>query len=138
MSLPRTTPTDAHATFMSLSVEKRLAESTRCREKHCNTVPVVVTAASGAPSLPRRFKFLMHEDSPVQLLAQTVRVQLGDSLMGGASAALFLFVVCPDKSSSSVVAAGSCSVGTLYADYGHADGFLHVSFTVENTFGTII
>jgi hypothetical protein len=134
----------SHAAFMARPVNARYKNSQHVRSRFDTAVvPIIVTPSSASsPPLTHRFKFIMRDEEPIQMLCAKLRIHMVAD--GGAvpNTALFLFVTPPPgdtdhdaKAGGAVMAAGSTSAGTLYEAYSHSDGFLHITYTTESTFG---
>ncbi|XP_071785416.1 gamma-aminobutyric acid receptor-associated protein-like 2 [Asterias amurensis] len=106
--------------------EQRLAESSKIRSKYSDRIPVIVqkAARSQIPEIDKR-KFLVPADITVAQFMWIIRkrIQLPPEK------AVFLFV-------GKVLPQTSATMSQIYELHKDVDGFLYVSYSGENTFGS--
>jgi GABA(A) receptor-associated protein len=108
------------------TLEHRLEESNRIREKYPNRIPVIVEMKEQSVDVPDidKKKFLVPNDLTVSQFIFVVRkrIQLP------AEKALFFFIDDTIPSTNNLMS-------KLYTDHKDEDGFLYINYTGENTFG---
>ncbi len=109
----------------STSLEKRLAEASRVRQRYPDKVPVIVekAAKTDIPEMDKN-KFLVPSDLTVGQFVYVIRKRLQLS----PEKALFVFV-------GNVLPPTSSLMREIYAQHKDADGFLYVRYSGESTFG---
>ncbi|CAI9755108.1 unnamed protein product [Fraxinus pennsylvanica] len=107
-------------------LEKRKAESTRIREKYPDRIPVVVEKAgrSDVPDIDKK-KYLVPADLCIGQFVYVVRKQIKLS----AEKAIFVFV-------DNILPPSASLMSKIYEDYKDEDGFLYMTYSGENTFGS--
>ncbi len=122
-------PTKTKFEFKLLhTFEKRKAESERLRngEKYNNHVPVIIEKSDvvGTPDIQKK-KMLVPEDVTIAQFLHTLRrfVKLDPTQ------AMFIFI------DGSHIPQLSDTMGSIYAKHADKDGFLYLSYTLEQTFG---
>jgi GABA(A) receptor-associated protein len=108
------------------TLEQRIDESTRVRQKYPDRIPVICERARGCTNLPpiQKRKYLV----PVDLTVGQFLYLIRKSIHVGSELAMFLFV------KNQLPPTGENMV-TLDADHRSDDGFLYLSYSGENTFG---
>jgi len=110
----------------TFSLEKRLEESNKIKEKYENKIPIIVEK-SKAGNLPKidKCKFLVPSDMTLGQFIYVLRrrIKLDEK------EAIYIFV---DKN---VLPQTSASMVQLYDQYKNKDGFLYMSYCNENVFG---
>ena len=106
------------------SVAERQAEAGRVRAVHPDRVPVLLLPASPACPPCAHDRFLVPRDLTVAQFAYVVRKRIKLQR----EQALFLHV-------DGRLAPGTDSLGTLDARHRGEDGFLAITYALENTFG---
>ncbi|XP_017617216.1 autophagy-related protein 8C-like isoform X1 [Gossypium arboreum] len=108
-------------------LERRQAESGRIREKYPDRVPVIVEKAerSDIPDIDKK-KYLVPSDLTVGQFVYVVRKRIKLS----AEKAIFVFV----KNTLPPTAAALMSA--IYEENKDEDGFLYMTYSGENTFGS--
>jgi GABA(A) receptor-associated protein len=108
------------------SLSKRKAEAARIREKFTDRIPVIVEKAprSDIPDIDKH-KYLVPADLSVGQFVYVIRrrIQLPSEK------AIFIFV----KNTLPPIAA---MMATVYEDHKDEDGFLYITYSGENTFGS--
>ncbi|KAL2483950.1 Autophagy-related protein [Forsythia ovata] len=107
-------------------LERRQAESTRIREKYPDRIPVIVEKAerSDVPNIDKK-KYLVPADLTVGQFVYVVRKRIKLS----AEKAIFVFV-------ENMLPPTGSLMSTIYEEYKDEDGFLYVTYSGENTFGS--
>lgn len=106
------------------SEDQRRSVSNRILERYPDRVPIIVLrATSKSPAIDRR-KYIVHRDSSVHKfhyeLRKYIRINEHQSI--------FIFV-------NGKLPVPTLSIGELYHRYKDKDGFLYISYDIENTFG---
>ena len=112
-----------------VSFEKRVAESKRIRERYPTRVPCIVEKANvkgNAPELKKN-KYLVPEDITMAAFTAVIRKNMGASL--SAEQSIYLFV------NDTVLVAQGQMMGLVDNDHKNKDGFLYITYALENTFG---
>jgi len=106
--------------------EKRLAESTRIRNKHFDRVPVIVERSPSSSSIPMidRKKYLVPSDLKMAEFIFVIRKRI----KLGPEDAIFVYV------NGSIPPLGDL-MSTIYRDHADEDGFLYITYSGETTFG---
>ncbi|KAG6502693.1 hypothetical protein ZIOFF_034979 [Zingiber officinale] len=109
------------------SAERRQAEAARIREKYPDRIPVIVEKAerSDIPDIDKK-KYLVPADLTVGQFVYVVRKRIKLS----AEKAIFIFV----KNSLPPTAA---MMSAIYEENKDEDGFLYMTYSGENTFGSL-
>jgi GABA(A) receptor-associated protein len=110
-----------------LTFEERRRECLRALERRPDHVPTILVRAGKATPLLDKEKFLI----PLEVTASQLLFVVRRRLRMKPSEALFLF--CNQR-----MLTGSTPVRLAYADYRDPDGFLYVTYSVENTFGCCV
>ncbi|KAG6506090.1 hypothetical protein ZIOFF_031405 [Zingiber officinale] len=107
--------------------ERRQAEAARIREKYPDRIPVIVEKAerSDIPDIDKK-KYLVPADLTVGQFVYVVRKRIKLS----AEKAIFIFV----KNSLPPTAA---MMSAIYEENKDEDGFLYMTYSGENTFGSL-
>jgi hypothetical protein len=116
------------------TLAKRMSESERLRNKHSCRIPVVVDRADKrAPTLDKN-KFLVPCPDTLASFMAVVRARLGEKIKE--SEALFVFIE-PDKNKyrGRTLPSPMAMMSELYVEHKHEDGFLYLTYGLENTFG---
>ncbi|THU73971.1 hypothetical protein C4D60_Mb04t28450 [Musa balbisiana] len=108
-------------------LERRQAEAARIREKYPDRIPVIVEKAerSDIPDIDKK-KYLVPADLTVGQFVYVVRKRIKLS----AEKAIFIFV----KNSLPPTAA---MMSAIYEENKDEDGFLYMTYSGENTFGSV-
>ncbi|XP_039048405.1 autophagy-related protein 8f-like isoform X2 [Hibiscus syriacus] len=106
--------------------EKRRAEAARIREKYPDRIPVIVEKAerSDIPTIDKK-KYLVPADLTVGQFVYVIRKRIRLS----AEKAIFIFV-------DNVLPPTGAIMSTIYDEKKDEDGFLYVTYSGENTFGS--
>ena len=105
------------------SFSKRQQESAQLMSKHPDRVPVIVYGSE--PNILPYLKLLVLRNSTVGALLCTIRKQQQLT----AEASIFLFV------NNQVIPPVSSLVSQVYHEHRHEDGFLYITYALENVFG---
>ncbi len=107
-------------------LESRQQESQRIREKYPNSIPVIVEPKNGldAPKLDKN-KFLVPDEFTMGQFIHVVRKRI-EKLKS--DQALFFFV-------DNELIAPMSMMGQLYEQKQEEDGYLHIVYSTESTFG---
>lgn len=105
----------------------RKLEAERIISKYPNQVPIICEKSSSNKELPQmlKFKFLVSKDLTCGQFICVVR----NRIKLPSEQALFLFV-------GSNIPSGNELISELYHKYKDPDGFLYVTYSGENTFGS--
>ncbi|KAH9621250.1 hypothetical protein KSS87_010063 [Heliosperma pusillum] len=105
---------------------KRRAEAARIREKYSDRIPVIVEKAerSDIPNIDKK-KYLVPADLTVGQFVYVIRKRIKLS----AEKAIFIFV-------DNVLPPTGAIMSAIYEEKKDEDGFLYVTYSGENTFGT--
>ena len=106
------------------SFEERCSESRTMLNRYSDRVPVIIEPKGNAPEIDKR-KYMAPKDITFSQLIYVVRKRL---LMQPDQALFFLL-------SDRTLVTASSTLGDLYTRHVDEDGFLYVSYTLENTFG---
>ncbi|KAK2447833.1 Ubiquitin superfamily protein [Trifolium repens] len=106
--------------------ERRQAESTRIREKYPDRVPVIVEKAgrSDIADIDKK-KYLVPADLSVGQFVYVVRKRIKLS----AEKAIFVFI-------DNTLPPTAALMSALYEEHKDEDGFLYMTYSGENTFGS--
>ncbi|KAI3796677.1 hypothetical protein L1987_39356 [Smallanthus sonchifolius] len=106
---------------------KRHAEASRIREKYPDRIPVIVEKAekSDIPNIDKK-KYLVPADLTVGQFVYVIRKRIKLS----AEKAIFIFV-------ENVLPPTGAIMSTIYDEKKDEDGFLYVTYSGENTFGSV-
>jgi len=115
------------------TLEQRIAESQKIREKYPNRVPCIVernhTASSEIPDISKH-KYLVPDQLKIAEIMAIVRKRMGTAMK--AEHALFLFVHNGEKT---FVAPAGLTIGQIDDKHRNKDGFVYIEYTGETTFG---
>ena len=115
------------------TLEQRIAEAQKIRQKYPDRVPCIVernnTAASDIPDISKH-KYLVPDKLRMAEIMAIIRKRMGGSMK--AEQALFLFVHNDEKT---VVAPAGLTIGQIDEKYRGKDGFVYIQYTGETTFG---
>ncbi|URD89972.1 hypothetical protein MUK42_27754 [Musa troglodytarum] len=108
-------------------LERRQAEAARIREKYPDRIPVIVEKAerSDIPDIDKK-KYLVPADLTVGQFVYVVRKRIKLS----AEKAIFIFVKNTLPSTAAMMSA-------IYEESKDEDGFLYMTYSGENTFGSM-
>ncbi|PWA87007.1 autophagy-related protein 8f [Artemisia annua] len=106
---------------------KRHAEASRIREKYPDRIPVIVEKANKTdiPNIDKK-KYLVPADLTVGQFVYVIRKRIKLS----AEKAIFIFV-------ENVLPPTGAIMSTIYDEKKDDDGFLYVTYSGENTFGSV-
>ncbi|PSS24830.1 Autophagy-related protein like [Actinidia chinensis var. chinensis] len=109
-------------------LERRLAESACMREKYPDRIPVIVEKAerSDIPDVDKK-KYLVPAELTVGQFVYVVRKRIKLS----AEKAIFVFV-------SNVLPPTGALMSAIYEENKDDDGFLYMTYSGENTFGSFL
>jgi len=112
----------------SYTLADRLAESHRICAKFPDRIPIIVERSKSSKSLPPidKPKFL----APLDLTIGQFMLVIRKRLQLSSEQTLYLLV------NDAVVVSASMCMRTVFAQYRHDDGFLYVTYAIENTFGS--
>ena len=108
--------------------EDRLKESNRIKEKYAEKIPIIVTKSNKANSNISNIdknKFLAPQELTIGQFLTVIRKRINIK----DSESLFLFV------NDNVLATTSSTLSTVYYEHKDEDGFLYITYCLENTFG---
>ncbi|CAN7118667.1 unnamed protein product [Brassica rapa subsp. narinosa] len=107
-------------------LEKRSAEAARIREKYSDRIPVIVEKAekSDIPTIDKK-KYLVPADLTVGQFVYVIRKRIKLS----SEKAIFIFV-------DNVLPPTGALMSAVYEEKKDDDGFLYVTYSGENTFGS--
>ena len=115
------------------TLEQRIAEAQKIREKYPDRIPCIVERNHGAGAdIPdiQKHKYLVPDRLNISELMHIIRRRMGASFKP--EQALFLFIHNGEKT---VVAPAGLTMGVLDKKHRSKDGFLYIEYTGENTFG---
>ncbi|KAK4482104.1 hypothetical protein RD792_007416 [Penstemon davidsonii] len=106
--------------------ERRQAEAARIREKYPDRIPVIVEKAerSDIPDIDKK-KYLVPADLTVGQFVYVVRKRIKLS----AEKAIFIFV-------KNILPPTAAMMSAIYEENKDEDGFLYMTYSGENTFGS--
>tara|TARA_B110000495_G_C23028129_1_gene611469 strand:+ start:1712 stop:2074 length:363 start_codon:yes stop_codon:yes gene_type:complete len=108
------------------TLEQRLEESTKIRNKYDTKIPIIVEPSkSGTLSKIDKCKFLIPDN---MTLAQFLYI-LRRRIKLVETEAIFIFV------NNNILPPTSSLLSNLYEEHKHEDGFLYLTYCNENTFG---
>jgi len=112
---------------MQHSFDKRKEESKKIIEKYPNKVPVIIEKGEGTllPN-PVKQKFLLQRDLTIGQYLYTIRKQIEID----ATESIFLIV------NDSYIPPNSGTIGEVYDKYADKDGFLYVTYSAQQVFGS--
>eukprot|EP00882_Tetradesmus_deserticola_P000857 GHRQ01000931.1.p1 GENE.GHRQ01000931.1~~GHRQ01000931.1.p1 ORF type:complete len:137 (+),score=56.87 GHRQ01000931.1:206-616(+) len=107
-------------------LEKRQAEAARIRDKYPDRIPVIVEKAekSDIPDIDKK-KYLVPSDLTVGQFVYVIRKRIKLS----PEKAIFIFV-------KNVLPPTAALMSSVYEDHKDEDGFLYITYSGENTFGS--
>jgi GABA(A) receptor-associated protein len=108
-------------------LDKRQAEAQRIREKYPDRIPVIVEKAekTDIPDIDKK-KYLVPSDLTVGQFVYVIRKRIKLS----PEKAIFIFV-------KNVLPPTAALMSTIYDDHKDEDGFLYITYSGENTFGSL-
>jgi GABA(A) receptor-associated protein len=108
------------------SFEHRLSESSRIRDKYPDRIPIICEKINRAnvPDIDKE-KYLVPNDLTVGQFIYVIRKRIKLP----AEAAIYLFL-------SGSIPPTSALISNLYESFKDEDGFLYVTYSKENTFGS--
>ncbi|XP_044967835.1 autophagy-related protein 8B [Hordeum vulgare subsp. vulgare] len=108
-------------------LERRQAEANRIREKYSDRIPVIVEKAgkSDIPDIDKK-KYLVPADLTVGQFVYVVRKRIKLS----AEKAIFIFV-------KNTLPPTAALMSAIYEENKDEDGFLYMTYSGENTFGSL-
>lgn len=107
--------------------ESRAAEAERIRQKYTGRIPVICEKVdkSDIASIDKR-KYLVPADLSVGQFVYVIRKRIKLE----AEKAIFIFV-------NDVLPPASALMSTIYEEHKDKDGFLYITYSGENTFGSL-
>ena len=112
----------------NVSLETRLQESRRIRDKYPDKIPIICEKRTGDHQIPQliKFKYLVPTDFTVGQFIYTIRrkIELPQEQ------ALFVFL------DNNTLPNSSQPLGLVYEQSKSEDGFLYIIYAGENTFGS--
>ncbi|CAN8231052.1 unnamed protein product [Cochlearia groenlandica] len=108
-------------------LETRIGEATRIRDKYPDRIPVIVDKAgqSDVPNIDKK-KYLVPADLTVGQFVYVVRKRI----KLGAEKAIFVFV-------NNTLPPTAALMSAIYDEHKDEDGFLYMTYSGENTFGSL-
>lgn len=108
------------------TLDKRKAEAARIKEKYPDRIPVIVEKAekSDIPDIDKK-KYLVPSDLTVGQFVYVIRKRIKLS----PEKAIFIFV-------KNVLPPTAALMSSIYEDHKDEDGFLYITYSGENTFGS--
>lgn len=108
------------------SFEKRKTQSSKIRTQYIDIIPIIVEKA-GTRNVPQiaSTKFLVDKNMTVDKFLFQIRRQLRIT----SAEAMFLFI------NNKVIPSNSDRMETLYQEHMDADGFMYITYCLENVFG---
>lgn len=117
------------------TLEQRLSESKRIREKYPNRIPCIIERASVSKStIPdiNKHKYLVPHDITMSSVMQIIRKRMGQSLKPEESLYMFVRTANGEKT---IIAPMNATLSNLDERHRHQDGFIYIEYAGENTFG---
>ncbi|MQM10564.1 hypothetical protein Taro_043457, partial [Colocasia esculenta] len=113
--------------YCALPTERRQAEASRIREKYPDRIPVIVEKAekTDIPDIDKK-KYLVPADLTVGQFVYVVRKRIKLS----PEKAIFIFV-------KNILPPTAALMSAIYEENKDEDGFLYMTYSGENTFGSI-
>jgi GABA(A) receptor-associated protein len=110
---------------MSSDFERKLIETKRVREKYPERVPVIVEKAKGCNlnNIDKK-KYLVPHDLTIGQFISIIRQRIRLS----PDKAIFIFI-------NNVLPSTSATIGSIYHEMKHGDGFLYIYYNGESVFG---
>ena len=110
--------------FTQDSIEKRVKSFESIQKKYPNRIPVLIErGTSESPQIDKN-KFLVPKNLTVAEFMSIIRSRINLN----SSQALFLMI-------NNVLPKATDEMDIVYRKYKHEDGFLYVTYCIENTFG---
>ena len=110
--------------FRGRPFEKRVQESKQLAHKYYDRVPIIVKPGNSQTPLIENFKYLVPKTTTIGQFANTIRRKTQMK----SYQALFVFV-------NGVLPPTSSPMADVYNEHRDKDGFLYVTYSLENTFG---
>jgi GABA(A) receptor-associated protein len=111
--------------FKTLDINKRKMESVRLLKKFPDRIPVLVKPGNTITPVIDKCKYLVPSDMSIGEFVNIIRKRVKlDS-----SKAIFIFV-------NNVLPTTSATMKSIYEQHAESDGFLYITYSVENTFGS--
>ena len=110
------------------TIEERINESRRVREKHPGRVPIIVEQKKNSKNSINdldKHKYLVPGDMTVGQFVYIIRKRIKIT----PEKALFVFI-------NNTLPPTSALISQMYTQHAHTDGFLYMSYSGENTFGS--
>lgn len=110
---------------MSTDFERKLIETNRIREKYPERVPVMVERAKGCNlNIIDKKKYLVPCDLTIGQFISIIRQRIKLP----PDKAIFIFI-------NNVLPSTSATIGNIYHEMKHGDGFLYIYYNGESVFG---
>eukprot|EP00897_Mesotaenium_endlicherianum_P001140 jgi/Mesen1/11026/ME000098S10413 len=108
------------------SLDKRQAEAARIRDKYPDRIPVIVEKArkSDIPDIDKK-KYLVPADLTVGQFVYVIRKRIKLN----PEKAIFIFV-------DNILPPTAALMASIYEEHKDQDGFLYITYSGENTFGS--
>jgi GABA(A) receptor-associated protein len=111
--------------FRKRPFEERIEESKRLAYKYYDRVPIVIKPGNSNTPSTNKFKYLIPKTTTVGEFVNVVRRMVNIK----SHQALFVFT-------DGVLPPTSSTMYQVYKDHCEEDGFLYVTYSLENTFGS--
>lgn len=112
------------------SERHRLLEAARVIAQHPDKVPIICEPYSDNTPPINRYKYLVNGSITVGQFIHVIRPRISGAIYEGGSKALFLFV-----GNNSIIPPISAMLSSVYHLHRDTDGFLYITYALENTFG---
>jgi GABA(A) receptor-associated protein len=110
--------------FLQKPLERRMYESKTLKLKYTDRVPVIVKP--GTPQI-EKFKYLVPKNVTVAEFVNVIRKQIKIRSFQ----ALFVLV-----GGEGTLPVSKATMGQVYEEHRNEDGFLYITYSLENTFGS--
>ena len=117
------------------TLEQRLSESKRIREKYPERIPCIIErAAVSKKTIPdiNKHKYLVPHDIKMSAVMQIIRKRMGQNLKPAEALYMFIRSASGEKT---VIAPANASISTIDKKHRNQDGFVYIEYAGENTFG---
>ena len=110
--------------FRKKSLEYRLQESKRLSIKYCDRVPVVIKAGNKSTPETEHYKYLVPKETTIGEFINVIRKKTRIK----SHQAMFVFA-------NGTLPPSAATMLAVYTEHSEEDGFLYITYTLENTFG---
>lgn len=111
--------------FRDIDIESRIQTSKKFLKKFPNRIPVLVKPGNGVTPAIDNYKYLVPANLKVSEFVHIIR----ERVKLNSTKAMFLFV-------NNTLPPNSSTMREIYEQHADQDGFLYVTYSLENTFGS--